>query len=1161
MDTSLSLKTKDKNDRRDSYTHVSVDYLGPVVPSESSIEPSRCLSPSRFEDLECLHHTSTDVAADKQTSTRPYALSGEVSETIAVGNDQHSQRKFPSTSALDLPNFRNSEGKVYNVTNSRSNSNIDFLESGTPPQQEQFGHISQASDDLYNRFNSNLHSPLSTSPNFAKDGSPDGPTNSEIPMLNMKQVKAMLPDVVGSPLLENKQGVPPLNTAICLPRSPGSTRNGPGRDPIRNNYPDDEYTGSDEDTAYGDSNNLNADRLALPKSFSQGVKAAILDGDLEKLKVLVMRGADLRKGDEDDRTPLHWAAAIGSFTLVEFLVSQEVNINASDRWETTPLEEAMNNGHHEIAQFFREHGGTMPHEIGNRLCHYAIVNDLVAMRRLIDAGANIDSRSSRSRHTALHIASAEGHIDVVSLLLENGAQVNIVDRWGKTPLSNAIENGHKEISIMLMENGAVSIKRDTDAMELCKAAAEGKLHKVKAMIEWRGLNPDVKDYDWRTPLHVAAGEGRLEIVQYLVSKGANVELKDKWGFNAYQSALQLGHPEIADFLNHNAMFTLKTELSVDDCDTNGFEKQLDEDSQMRCCKRFGRNRGMMHIAFKNLLEQLALKGGWEFAEFWTVSPEFSVLQFCQECCCINGHGDRDLTTRLTRFRNVSQGLLIEYNIFFGGSVLAKRRPAWFTHLHRLPQFSFFRSPMCKVAGLKTCLALPVSPDESLGEMLGAVILFGCEDKEPDEEQVLPLMDSITSAARIVTGKARLPKELISKWEYAGIVCDSFEAQVELGTTPRASIKIDFRAIALAIGLLQPIFEWTDSLSSDEHRACVGVLDSLAQCANTVKQYPQWPEISNKLTRALRFLVSVSPAARKETPVKGIAEEALRILEDSGVVPKVEPPYFLTEESPIMSALRKCRDGLIEEFEEFSKTHDVEAMRVSPPSDVRSDGVIERRKYRITSSDVFKVFGKRGAPKATGFGGGIGSMRRSPYGNVMSTRSRGSSRQPAESETDKCAKFINEHLEATNQESLMSVENLLSLHNCLDLDNKTHKGVFRSQWVVGSYQFYKFYRVFCPWEEIPRAIQCVLDDLNGLMKDCNPVLRAFYVYTAMVHYIHPFHDGNGRVSRLLCNTILSSNGYLGVLQYSDKIITFTEYLEKLASHSEAFKRMQRGTVDV
>ncbi|KNC69321.1 hypothetical protein SARC_18171, partial [Sphaeroforma arctica JP610] len=80
-------------------------------------------------------------------------------------------------------------------------------------------------------------------------------------------------------------------------------------------------------------------------------------------------------------------------------------------------------------------------------------------------------------------------------------------------------------------------------------------------------------------------------------------------------------------------------------------------------------------------------------------------------------------------------------------------------------------------------------------------------------------------------------------------------------------------------------------------------------------------------------------------------------------------------------------------------------------------------------------------------------------------------------------FINALLDhkADNPDTpLLSKDNLLKLHNCLDLDNKTHKGVFRRQWVVGSFQFYKFYRVFCPWEEVPRAIECVLQDLSGLV---------------------------------------------------------------------------------
>lgn len=38
---------------------------------------------------------------------------------------------------------------------------------------------------------------------------------------------------------------------------------------------------------------------------------------------------------------------------------------------------------------------------------------------------------------------------------------------------------------------------------------------VKALIEWRGISVDMKDYDGRAPIHVAASEGRLDVVQYL----------------------------------------------------------------------------------------------------------------------------------------------------------------------------------------------------------------------------------------------------------------------------------------------------------------------------------------------------------------------------------------------------------------------------------------------------------------------------------------------------------------------------------------------------------------------------------------------------------------------------------------------------------------------
>eukprot|EP00123_Amoebidium_parasiticum_P010521 comp20160_c0_seq1/m.24950 comp20160_c0_seq1/g.24950 ORF comp20160_c0_seq1/g.24950 comp20160_c0_seq1/m.24950 type:complete len:969 (-) comp20160_c0_seq1:35-2941(-) len=858
-------------------------------------------------------------------------------------------------------------------------------------------------------------------------------------------------------------------------------------------------------------------------------------GDVEQLKWFVLRGADLSKADLDRRTPLHVAAAEGRVGAVEFLIEQKVDVNAVDRWGNTPLEEAINNGHFETAQLIREHGGTAKHELGDRMCEYASKGDLENIKLLVQAGTNVNSKSTRSKHTALHMAAAEGHIDVVKFLLSHGAEVNIVDRWGHTPLKNALDNHHKDIVALLTQKGAQAVSYDTDALELNKACALGELHKVKALIEWRGLDVNMKDYDGRAPIHVAASEGHLDVVQYLVSKGANVEIKDRWGFNAYQNALQNGHPEIAHFLNHSAQFVLKTMLSVDDTDATDFPTNLNG-QQILCCQRFGKNRSMIHSAFTLLLQQISSLAGWEFTELWTINQEWQVLQFCRESCCITPNADPVQRQKLADFAEVSKGLLIEYNIFFGGNVLTKRRPALFTRLHSLPQFNFFRSPMCRVAGLRTCLALPISPDETSDEILGAVILFSTKDVTPTDETVAPLLECISMTARLVTSLAKLPKDQISKNTYASVLLESISPEPMETGTPLDDI--NYQRIMLDIGALEPVFQWSRSLNSEEHKAAIDVFEALAKNAASLNAYPQWAEAKEKLLWGLRFLVSVSPADRKETPVKGIAERALKELESSGTVAVMDPPYFLHLDSPVMAALREVKQNLMAEFATYAQTHNIEGAAIE---DYRSPSF----RPRMMTSDVFRAFGKR----ETG-GGGVGAYRMPMFGGAPK-------RGPSES--DRATTFINKLLEegVGPDLKLFTRENLLKLHGCLDLDKTTVKQDFRRQWVVGSFQFYKFYRVFSPYEEIPRAIDMVLDELNTEMRDMNGALKAYYAYHALVHFIHPFHDGNGRISRLIANIVLKAHGYLGVLTYQDKIIKFQEFLERVISAADTYRSMKFG----
>ena len=58
------------------------------------------------------------------------------------------------------------------------------------------------------------------------------------------------------------------------------------------------------------------------------------------------------------------------------------------------------------------------------------------------------------RRTALHVAASEGHLEMVTFLLDKGAQLNRSDRWGGSPLDDAMRHRHKEVASLLRNKGA-----------------------------------------------------------------------------------------------------------------------------------------------------------------------------------------------------------------------------------------------------------------------------------------------------------------------------------------------------------------------------------------------------------------------------------------------------------------------------------------------------------------------------------------------------------------------------------------------------------------------------------------------------------------------------------------------------------------------------------
>ena len=180
---------------------------------------------------------------------------------------------------------------------------------------------------------------------------------------------------------------------------------------------------------------------------------------------------------------------------------------------------------------------------GCNLLQAAAQGDLVEMKSLLKTSTHVNFRDY-DRRTALHVAASEGHLVVVKFLVENGAKMHRSDRWGGSPLDDAHRHQQTDIVKYLRAHGATtgSLNQTTNFIT---AAATGDLDEVRLLAESMGAidNMDIGDYDKRTALHLAAGEGRTNVVEFLAKSGANVNAEDRWGGRPLDDALRFKHEE------------------------------------------------------------------------------------------------------------------------------------------------------------------------------------------------------------------------------------------------------------------------------------------------------------------------------------------------------------------------------------------------------------------------------------------------------------------------------------------------------------------------------------------------------------------------------------------------------------------------------------------
>lgn len=173
--------------------------------------------------------------------------------------------------------------------------------------------------------------------------------------------------------------------------------------------------------------------------------------------------------------------------------------------------------------------------------------DAGKVREALQAGADVNMRIERWRDTPLTLAGFhDAPIEIYSLLIEYGADVNAARADGYTPLIQAAHFGTDvRVIDFLLRNGADITARDTldysgdDAM-LSAATSPNKNPEILNSLLGNGASIETRDLFGNTPLLLSACNGYFEKAQWLVENGADVNAVNDSGENTLSCAVQSG---------------------------------------------------------------------------------------------------------------------------------------------------------------------------------------------------------------------------------------------------------------------------------------------------------------------------------------------------------------------------------------------------------------------------------------------------------------------------------------------------------------------------------------------------------------------------------------------------------------------------------------------
>ncbi|KAH6609616.1 hypothetical protein Trco_002962 [Trichoderma cornu-damae] len=241
---------------------------------------------------------------------------------------------------------------------------------------------------------------------------------------------------------------------------------------------------------------------------------AAYNGNLERVKYFVKKGADVHLGSPCDGAPIHQACRYNNWDILKFLVENGANVNqvVNQGITGTPLQAAC-----------MRYGGDA--QTVDKVVDY-----------LISHGADVTLEGGFVG-TALHAACYATTPSTIKTLLEKGAGVDVKDSMGRLPIHAAAFHGIDNFEVILEAGGDIGARDDTGRTALHWAAQPGRAQVVEKIIS---LLPnkeaiDEPDIDGWTPLcwaargssgwlsqeHAGEPQEQIKVMKLLLENGAN----------------------------------------------------------------------------------------------------------------------------------------------------------------------------------------------------------------------------------------------------------------------------------------------------------------------------------------------------------------------------------------------------------------------------------------------------------------------------------------------------------------------------------------------------------------------------------------------------------------------------------------------------------------